>query len=251
VPGDKAANDAYIDALVAAARTAGVTHMALGLHARHLLHRPPTYSEDHDAWVLEAYQEYPDFILPMLGGFDPQDAAAVAYVETQLQTGIWRGIGELDLRNHPKQTTTPMNHQVLMQIYALAATYDVPVMIHHDPCYETDCTSGTAEVDSALTQNPNTTFIYAHSCPQNLIGNYANLYCEYEVAVENLPSAGIYDHVVLGTDVQNTQLKTPTGNMVDVPYGEVIDLLRERLVPLSSEYAERLASKTAATIFGL
>lgn len=251
VPRDESVNDAYIDDLVEAARDAGVQNIALGLHARQVPDRPPTFSTDHDAWVLNAAAEYPDVILPMLGGFDPEDEGSVEYVTTQLATGSWRGIGELDLRNSPKQTTTPMNHPVIMEIYALAAAYDVPVMFHFEPCYETDCASGLGELDEALTQNPDTKFICAHSCPPELVGSYPNLYCEYEVAIENLPSPEMYDYVVLGTDVQNPQLATPTGNMVDVPYGEVIALLRERLSALSDDDAERLATGNAEALFGL
>lgn len=251
VPGDEEANDAYIDALVAAAQAVGVQQIALGLHARHLPKRPPTFSTEHDDWVRAAYEKYPDMILPMLAGFDPEDEASVDYVEAELQTGIWRGIGELDLRNQPKQTTTPMNHSVLMQIYALAATFDVPVMVHFEPCYETDCDSGVAELDEAITQNPSTTFINAHSCPTDLIGNYPNFYCEYEVVIQNLPPASMYDYVVLGTDVQNLELNTPTGNRVDIPYGEVIELLRERVSTLSDEDAAKLAHGNAEAVFGL
>src|SRR3989344_3621388 len=162
LPKDKEQNDAFLASLVAAAKNAGVSQIMLGLHARHEPDRGPTYSEEHDVWVLEAAEKYPDFIIPMLGGFAPADSNAVSYVEEQLKTGKWKGIGELDLRNEVKKTTTPMNDPTMMEIYKLAATYDVPVMVHYDFCYETDCDSGKVEYEEALEENPDTIFIHAH-----------------------------------------------------------------------------------------
>ncbi len=251
LPTDADLNDAYIDDLMAAVQDAGVAHIALGLHARHIPDRPPTFSEQHDDWTLAAAEEYPDLILPMLAGFDPEDEASVDYVSTELATGHWRAIGELDLRNTPKQTTTPMNHPVMMEIYALAAVYDVPVMFHFEPCYGTDCVSGAAELDEAVTENPDTKFINAHSCPPNLMGNYPNLYCEFEVSNGNLPQSNIFDFIVLGTDIQNAQLNTPIGNMVDIPYGEVVDLIREKLADLDEADAQKLGTGNAEVLFGL
>ncbi len=243
-PRDKTVNDKYIDDLAAVARSKGVK-VVLGLHARQKPDRPPTYSADHDTWTLEAAAKYPDIFVPALNGFDPADNASVEYVKTQLATGKWKMIGELDLRNRPKETTTAMNHANLMQIYALAGQSKVPVMMHFDRCYGADCTTTDAELDEALKKNASTSFITAHACPIPTMKAYANLYCEYEAQVGELPTE-LLDRVIFGTDVQNPELKVrfmATGT--DLSYAQAIDTFREKLGKLSAPDQERVAIGTA------
>src|SRR3989338_10595680 len=247
LPKNKEQNDAFLASLVVAAKNAGVSQIMLGLHARHEPDRDPTYSEEHDVWVLEAAEKYPDFIIPMLGGFDPADSNAVSYVEEQLKTGKWKGIGELDLRNEVKKTTTPMNDPTMMKIYKLAATYDVPVMIHYSFCYETDCDSGKAEYEEALEENPETIFIHAHNCPDEMMKKYANLYCEPESIASMLPDAAYIDRVILVTDVQHDDLKVQQ----NYNYEEFIAAVREKIETLDAEDAEKVAHGTAEEVFKL
>ena len=247
LPKDKEKNDAFLASLVVAAENAGVSKIMLGLHARQVPDREPTYSEDHDVWVLAAYEQYPDVIVPMLAGFDPADPDAVSYVEEQLKTGVWKGIGELDLRNSVKKTTTQMNDPTMMEIYKLAATYAVPVMVHYDFCYETDCDSGKDEFEEALAENPDTIFILAHGCQVELMKAYENLYCEPENIASMLPDATILDRVMLGTDVQHLDLNVQK----TASYEEFIAMLRETLETLDAEDAEKIAHGTAEEIFHL
>src|SRR3989338_11101553 len=247
LPKDKEQNDAFLASLVAAAKNAGVSQIMLGLHARHEPDRGPTYSEEHDVLVLAAAEEYPDLIIPMLGGFDPADSNAVSYVEEQLKTGFWKGIGELDLRNQVKKTTTPMNDPTMMEIYKLAATYAVPVMVHYDFCYETDCDSGKDEFEEALAENPDTIFILAHGCQVELMKAYENLYCETAMATSQLPDTTILDRVMLGTDVQHPDLNVQK----TASYEEFIAMLRETIETLDAEDAEKIAHGTAEEIFHL
>ncbi len=247
LPKDKEKNDVFLASLVAAAKNAGVSKILLGLHARQVPDREPTYSEDHDLWVLEAAEKYPDVIIPMLAGFDPADLDAVSYVEEQLKTGVWKGIGELDLRNSVKKTTTPMNDPTMMEIYKLATTYNVPVMAHYDFCYETDCDSGKAEFEEALAENPDTIFILAHGCQVDMMKKYENLYCETAMATSQLPDTSILDRVMLGTDVQHPDLNVQK----TASYEEFIAMLRETLETLDAEDAERMAHGTAEEVFHL
>lgn len=252
LPTDSTLNEQYLEDLVTAAKAAGVSKMALGLHARQEPDRDPTYSAEHDTWVLAAYEKYPDFIIPMLAGFDPADANAPTYVEEQLKTGKWQGIGELDLRNSVKKTTTTMNDPTMMTIYALAATYDVPVMIHYDFCYETDCDNGKAEYEDALTAHPNTKFISAHGCQTDLMEQYDNLYCEYEIVAPSLPATTLSSRVMMGTDIQRADLSTQgTSNTSQSQYDEVIAIIRERLETLDATDAQKMANGTAEELFNL
>lgn len=196
-------NATYIDDIVATARANGVSQIVLGLHARHEPERPPTFSTEHDDWVLDAAKKYPGFIIPSLGGFDPADPDAVDYVREHLATGDWKMIGELDLRNRVKKTTTAANTSIMMDIYEIAAEYDVPVMMHYDFEYGASQEQGLAEFADALEKNPDTTFIYAHSCGTQIVTfmkTYDNLYCEQSFT----PIARGIDmnRVVLGTDIQ-------------------------------------------------
>ncbi|MSR86075.1 hypothetical protein EXS74_01625, partial [Candidatus Woesearchaeota archaeon] len=203
--------------------------------------------EEHDAWVLEAYEKYPDVIIPMLAGFDPADPDAASYVEEQLKTGKWKGIGELDLRNQVKKTTTAMNDPTMMEIYALAAEYDVPIFFHYDSCYETDCDSGKAEYEEALAENPNTIFITAHRCDEDLMKKYDNLYCEPESLASQLPDASLLDRVMIGTDVQHEDLKV----QMTSSYEEFIAAERENIEKLDSDVQEKILHGTAEDVFHL
>ena len=238
-PLNKEDNDKYIDDLAAVARTERV-RIVLGLHASQPPHRPPTYSTDHDTWTLEAVSKYPDVYIPSLNGFDPADSASVEYVRTQLATGKWKVLGELDLRNKPKQTTTPANHANMMQMYPLAAQYKVPVLIHWESCYPSDCTAGEAELNDALTKNPSTTFIFAHTCPIDQMKAHPNLHCEHEVQATPLPSDG-FDRVMVGTDIQQTSLQVGYGPGKSKHYRDTIAEIRAELAKLSPEDAERVA----------
>ncbi len=250
-PRDKAVNDKYIDAFATSARGLGI-RVVLGLHARQKPDRPPTYSTDHDTWTLEAVAKYPDVFVPALNGFDPDDSGSVDYVKTQLATGKWKMIGELDVRNRPKETTTAMNHANLMKIYALAGQYKVPVMVHYDQCYATDCATTTAEYDDALNKNPSTIFIHAHSCEIDKMKAHPNLYCEYETQGAPLPNE-LLDRVIFGTDEQHPELvvrfqNPQDGSFVDQPYAYAIDDFRTKLTKLSATDAERVAIGNARTI---
>jgi hypothetical protein len=249
----------YIDNLVSAALDAGVTKLLLGLHAKHthlVTAGLPTYSTEHDDWVMGAHSQYPDVIIPLLAGFDPADANAPTYVQQQLATGNWKGIGELDLRNSPKQTTTAANSPIMMQIYALAATYDVPVLMHHQTDYGTDSASGEAELRDAFSQNPNTNFITAHSCMLNLLAEYSNVYCEYEFPNSEIP-AEYGDRVIFGSDVQAPDLTVsvpetpPATGMVSYSYAQVFENLCAKAALFSMNEQDLMSQSTAVRLFHL
>ncbi|MSR86421.1 hypothetical protein EXS74_03425 [Candidatus Woesearchaeota archaeon] len=80
-PTDEEENDQYLEELIEIAEKEGVSTIALGLHARHIMDQPPVYSEEHDTWVLAAAETYPNIIIPFLDGFDPADLDAPTYVE--------------------------------------------------------------------------------------------------------------------------------------------------------------------------
>ena len=220
----KEKNAEHIDRLMELSRRAKVPKTVLSLHAKHQhdikATGKPKYSPEHDQWIAELYKTYPDKVVPFIGGFDPADPQAPDYVEKLLKTGKWMGIGELDLRNSPKDTKTPANSDIMMEIYQIAADYQVPVLIHHDFGYGTTKTLGLQEMEIALSKNPKTTFVFAHFCPIDLMKQFTNLYCETEPTIkfpeeEELVENNLYQRVMLGTDVQSVDLKLhfPGGTM--------------------------------------
>lgn len=242
-------NDEYVDSLVEVAKENGVSKIFLGLNARHEPDRPPTFSSIHDDWVLAAAERYPDVIIPALNGFDPEDEDSVDYVEGQLQTGLWKMIGELDLRNKVKKNEIPADSPIMMEIYKLAAEYEVPVMMHYDFDYGTTRSKGLEEFESVLDENPDTIFIYAHNCGQDiakLMNDHPNLYCEHEKGP--IPSDLDMSRVVLGTDMQVHENKP---DAAAEQYATLIKQLRDSMTSWSEADQKQAGYETAMEIFGL
>lgn len=248
-PNSEEINDEYVASLVEVAKENGIGKILLGLNARHVPDRPPTFSEVHDEWVLAAAERYPDLIIPTLNGFDPEDEDSVNYVREQLQTGQWKMIGELDLRNKPKQTQISADNPVVMEIFALAAEYSVPVMVHYDFEYGTTRSEGFKEFETALSGNPDTIFIYAHNCGPDIVGlmnDHPNLYCEHEKGP--IPSDVNMSRVVLGTDMQVHENKPEAAAE---QYTALIEELLDSISSWSEEDQKQAGYETAMDIFGL
>jgi Amidohydrolase len=251
-PDTEAKNTQYIQQLVQVAISAGVGKILLGLHARHVSQRPPTYSTNHDKWILTLAATYPDIIVPMLGGFDPADPKASDYVDAELTSHpAWKGIGELDLRNKPKQTVTPANSKEMMEIYAVAAKHKVPVLIHHDVDYGTKAATGLAELKDALTKNPNTKFIFAHGCLPELMEDHSNLFCEFEIGGKEDIPAKFADRVILGTDIQSPDLSIYQPPNSSTPYKTVIGDLCSKVKVFPYPTQKKITHTTAEQLFGI
>ena len=136
---------------------------------------PAYYYAATDLLLANALLRQPEQIrsrfYPFLGGINPLDQNAADYLELVLASyppGFWRGIGELMSRHDDLTAFTygeppRADHPALMRVYALAARYDLPVLIHHNissanqqaPIY-------LPELEHALAANPDTTIIWAH-----------------------------------------------------------------------------------------
>lgn len=109
---------------------------------------------------------------PFLGGINPLDQNAAAYLEMVLNSyppGFWKGIGELMSRHDDLTAFTygeppRADHPALMKVYRLAAEKRLPVLIHHNissaakqaPVY-------LQELENAVRENPRTRIIWAHA----------------------------------------------------------------------------------------
>lgn len=136
---------------------------------------PVYYYSATDALLAEAVQALPAErrarLHPFITGFNPTDLNAVNHIRLMLELypGLWKGIGEIltrhdDLTALTKGETPRANHPALMKVYALAAEENLPVLLHsnitskreREPIF-------LEELEEALTENPDTTFIWAHA----------------------------------------------------------------------------------------
>lgn len=128
-----------------------------------------------DVLVAEGVQRLPEDLRarvhPFISGFNPNDKNAVAHIERMLALypGLWAGIGEVFTRHDDLTALTHgeaprANSEAMMRVYRLAAERGLPVNLHANltsvrerrPIYR-------AEIEEALSQNPDTRIILAHA----------------------------------------------------------------------------------------
>jgi len=229
-----------------------------------------------DATTLrDVYSKYPDRIIPFLNPFKrdsstrkliiPEDAPVT--IEEHLESGLFKGIGEITLRLHPLPGVAPEgdNHPadspVMLEIYDIAAKYGVPVNVHVDLEY-------IDELERALEHNRKTTIIWAHcgygdpSLIREMMDRHSNLFADLSIILD--PSKGKYsllhsnpdgliskeweklledysDRLMFGTDMGMSKERYESTS-------EVTDYYRGLLYQLSPEAAENIAYKTILRI---
>lgn len=260
-PGTAGERDAYIDELAAAMARAGVTQALLGLNAKHRRHLRlgPVFDASHDGWVAAACERHPGRFIPSLGGFDPGLASSVDYVGRKLDSGPWKAVGELDLRNRRKRLRVPADAPSMMRIYRLAARHRIPVSVHYNFDFWTAAESGRAELERAVAANPDVAFITAHQVDLALMRRHSNVWGEYiaqphGTGMLSLGDAlkldkALIDRIVVGTDAQNPGLVSRgyvwgSDQRADpVRYEERVARTREDLGALPPDAAEKVAFK--------
>ncbi|MCL2018911.1 MAG: amidohydrolase [Oscillospiraceae bacterium] len=111
-----------------------------------------------------------DRFYPFICGINPNDKYAAKYIKQLLDTypGQFYGIGELMSRHDDLTALTygeppRANHPAMLEIYDLAAEYNLPVMVHHNVAgYFSDEPIYLEEMQQALAHNRNTNFIWPH-----------------------------------------------------------------------------------------
>lgn len=73
-----------------------------------------------------AWAQHPHFFVPFVRGFDLADPNAPAYVQSWLEAGF-RGVGELIIHGHGGDYN---DVQTLIDIFTVAARFEVPVQVH-------------------------------------------------------------------------------------------------------------------------
>ncbi|MHA6531865.1 amidohydrolase family protein [Paenibacillus sp. BAC0078] len=147
---------------------------------------PAAIDTDETTW--NAYQQYPELIIPYFSGFDLHDKGSLEVVKSNLEKGYF-GLGEVA----GASTASPAMSKVawkandpmdgyLPQIYDLIAAYKAPILMHIDPPNGMP----VEKLEEALTKHPDTIIIFAHINAYNtpeevdrLLGKYPNLYADF------------------------------------------------------------------------
>ena len=154
--------------------------------------------------ALQAHRQKPNDIVPSLYVRYMNRTSSVRDVESALKMGfMW--IGEALLR-HWGETSVAADDPVALQIYDLAAKYQVPITIHQDAA---EYSRAYEELERALKQCPNTTFVF-HGWwlgrgslqrvqdLERLIMRHSNLYVELAGELEYSPGPPWSEQAFLG-----------------------------------------------------
>ncbi len=205
--------------------------------------------EEYNERILKAYKKYPERVLPILSGFDPQNENSVEYIDQELAKGIWKGIGEIymiheSLLDYKIRGDNP----VMKEIYKLLAKYDVPIFFH----YERRSEDEVKVLIQEMKNNPKVKFIWVHwahnkdnkELEKELTEN-PNMYVEME-EISGFPPGQIKffekfsDRFMLGTDIGcSDDLQTTQ----KYNYTEAINLHKKLLESLTPQTAENFAYK--------
>lgn len=141
-----------------------------------------------DSFSWYAYQRNPDLYIPYFSGFDLHDPECLNVIKDNLEKGYF-GLGEIAaassyspaLANVAWKASDPMDGY-FPEIYDLIAKYKAPILLHIDPPNG----EPVAKLEQALSEHPDTTFIFAHINAYNtpeeidrLMGQYPNLYADF------------------------------------------------------------------------
>jgi predicted TIM-barrel fold metal-dependent hydrolase len=240
-----------------------------------------------DGLALTFAQQYPGRFIPY-GGNEPirgfisregeraytlQSPVVVEYLgqlETALRDKQFKGIGELVINSThsraDKASKYPADSPLMRRLWALSATYGIPLSAHMDATPES-----IQEMERLLASDRRGTWIWAHtgwlpaadpSMLRRLLGAHPNLFCElsgresirriyrgapideggvlkpaWKALLEDLP-----DRFVIGTDVDPATPKT---------YAEEIGWWRGILTQLSPTTAAKLAHENAERLLKL
>jgi Tat protein secretion system quality control protein TatD with DNase activity len=246
-----------------------------------------------DQLALKLAESYPGRFYPLVGMQRPlltgahkwatPDAdieALIRQTENKLASGKFFGIGEFIVRHwsyspgvHSEQDN-PIYSELMRRFSALAAKYDVPMVIHMEG-YPTL----VDDLSRLISENPGTRYVWAHNCGRSkaavirsLLSRFPNLFCDLggmtsvgtgygtgwprkEEFTSLIERSGILfpemkalyeafpDRFMLGTDVAHA----PALRF----YEERVQRFRKLLEQLSPETREKIAAQNAIRIYKL
>ncbi len=227
-----------------------------------------------DTMVMNMSERYPDKFIPFLSGFIPNASSTPVYVDNQLKTGKWKGIGKIILSHLSGASPAYMaNDSVLLEIYGLADTYDVPILFHIDIAAYNECKKPADALKQIFTAFPNVTFIW-HSgqktsegfdpdmgCGLNLV-DYPNVIAEVEFHSPNMNLSShefypeliqdnryiIGSDLILSPDVVDNDVLYAAGG---ASYHETMEQTRTMLSMYSDEIAKDIGYNNILKILGI
>ncbi|MCU0842350.1 MAG: amidohydrolase [Thiobacillaceae bacterium] len=202
--------------------------------------------------AMQLHRRAPARVVPFLGVYRTaadkadwhRDATLPDWVERQLETGPWRGVGELHL--FAAQRHSP----VFRSVVELAARRGLPLQVHADP----------AVIDALFEHVPQARVIWAHAGAYpyppliaDYLRRYPNLLVDLSVRDEHIAPAGrldpewmlllmeFPDRFLVGVDTYSAERWRR--------FGEVAGRIRGWLAQLPPEVAERIAVQNARRLF--
>ena len=232
----------YTIALLATANDFGVKRMVIS-HVGAGVEGNSNYEREQDKLIAEIAQLCPERFDAMLTGVYPDDPSSVEYVKERLDTGLYKGIGEVYIRNfitgrYVKDISNYANSSTMMQIYKILAEKKKPIHFHLNVDSEEDLDA----LVQAMKENSNTIFIWAHGCDGygQLTKVVDNLYCEYELVGKGTSYKTSSPVIIgiIGTDAS----VIPDEKYPDVQYySTVMESSRYVLNTVSKEEADFMA----------
>lgn len=126
----------------------------------------PLRDQSDSQAVLEAYRKYPDRVIPFRGsdGLNLDDPASLNSVHTGLETGLFRGLGEIVTGHGWYGMDIPADHPLILSLWDLGAEYDIPITVHMGTAPPGQDQTAIPlewlqELEQALEHNRSTTFI--------------------------------------------------------------------------------------------
>ena len=227
-----------------------------------------------DTMILNMSNRYPDKFIPFLSGFVPNASSTPTYIETQLLTGKWKGIGKIIFSHLSGEYPTYMpNDSALVEIYGLADTYDVPVFFHIDIAAYNECKPAADALKQIFNAFPNVTFIW-HSGQSTSEGfdpdmgcglsleDYPNVVAEAEFHSPNMNLSNfefnsqliqenrhvIGSDLILSPSVVDNEVLYAAGG---ASYHETIQQTRDILSMYSNETAKDIGYNNILKILGM
>jgi predicted TIM-barrel fold metal-dependent hydrolase len=212
---------------------------------------PSAIETDRMSW--EAYEKYPERIIPFFSGFDMHQPEGLETVKANLEKG-YLGIGETVAASSVSPFTSKVKWKAqhpmdgnLPEVYRLAAEYKVPVLLHIDP------TSGPANVqlEEALLKYPDTKIIFAHNNVRNAaanmdrqLGKYPNLYIDFFAGYSayNPGSTFPLSEYVDVMEKYPDRFFLSTDGAVEMTYDQALYAMYEMLDMLKPETRKKIAS---------
>jgi len=199
------------------------------------------------------YRQAPGRIVPLLGVYRshddkiawPDDATLPERVETELDKGPWRGIGELHI------FASDRHSPVFRRIIEIATQRRLPLQIHGDP----------AVIDTVYDISPSQPVIWAHAGTfpyPDLVADYLQRYPELTIDL-SVRDDRIAPDGRISDDWYELFIRFPDRFMVGVDtfslsrwhhFDAAVATIRNWLGQLPDDVAEQLAYDNAAALFG-